>query len=316
MSEQKPFNQNVIAIIWDFDKTLSPVFMQQPLFEHFGVDEERFWKEVNALPAYYAKINVTVQPDSCYLGHLLTCVREGIMPGLNNRLLRELGARIPLYPGLPECFDRINRLLDHHEYAEADLRVEHYVVSTGLKEMILGTPIASKLSGIWACEFIEVPASFGYNPDSAPEHGVISQIATLLDNTTKTRALFEINKGVNKTPGISVNDAIPETSRRVPFRNMIYIADGPSDIPCFSVVRKNGGMTYAVYDPDSKRHFQQAVSLQESERVHAFGPADYTENSHTDWWLRYQVRRIADRMLEERKSALNKSIQPAPTHGA
>ena len=316
MTEQKPFNQNVIAIIWDFDKTLSPVFMQRPLFEHFGIDEEGFWKEVNALPEYYARAGITVQPDSCYLGHLLTCAREGVMPGLNNRLLRELGARIPLYAGLPECFDRLNHLLDPPEYADADLRVEHYVVSTGLKEMILGTPIAAKLSGVWACEFIEVPASFGYDPASTPQSGVISQIATLLDNTTKTRALFEINKGINKTAGISVNDSIPEHARRVPFKNMIYVADGPSDIPCFSVVRKNGGMTYAVYDPTSKKHFQQAVSLQESGRVDAFGPADYTENSHTDWWLRHQVRRIANRMLEERKAALTRSVQPAPTHGA
>ncbi|HPO31316.1 MAG TPA: HAD family hydrolase, partial [Candidatus Hydrogenedentes bacterium] len=310
--EQKPFNQNVIAIIWDFDKTLSPVFMQRPLFEHFAIDEERFWREVNALPAYYARAGITVQADSCYLGHLLTCAREGVMPGLNNRLLRELGARIPLYPGLPECFDRINRLLDHPEYADADLRVEHYVVSTGLKEMILGTPIAAKLSGVWACEFIEEPAPFGFDPEATPRSGIISQIATLLDNTTKTRALFEINKGVNKASGISVNDSIPEHARRVPFKNMIYVADGPSDIPCFSVVRKNGGMTYAVYDPASKKHFQQAVSLQESGRVHAFGPADYTENSQTDWWLRYQVRRIADRMLEERRAALTQSVHPAP----
>ena len=133
MSEQKPFNQNVIAIIWDFDKTLSPVFMQQPLFEHFGVDEERFWKEVNALPAYYAKINVTVQPDSCYLGHLLTCVREGIMPGLNNRLLRAL-IRFSHSPAASQTTSGVVLHITHLQLAQA-IGVARETVSLALKDL-------------------------------------------------------------------------------------------------------------------------------------------------------------------------------------
>ncbi|HEX72841.1 MAG TPA: haloacid dehalogenase-like hydrolase, partial [Candidatus Hydrogenedentes bacterium] len=106
------FLQNVIAIIWDFDKTLSPHYMQTPLFAHYDVDEEQFWREVNALPAYYARAGITVQRDTCYLGHLLTYVHAGIMGGLSNARLTELGEQIRFYEGIPEIFSRLKSLLD------------------------------------------------------------------------------------------------------------------------------------------------------------------------------------------------------------
>ena len=308
------FLQNVIAIIWDFDRTLSPQYMQAPLFRAYGVDEVQFWKEVNALPAYYARAGVHVQPDTCYLGHLLTYVRTGRMAGLSNARLRALGAEIELFPGVPELFDVLAEVLGRPAFVEGDLRLEHYVVSTGLTEMIRGSKIASRLAGIYASEFIEVPAEPGAELDSQPCSGAISQIAGLLDNTTKTRALFEINKGVNRHPDISVNDMIPDEERRVPFRNMIYIADGPSDIPSFSVVRRQGGLAYAVYDPASESQYEQAVRLQETHRVNMIGPADYRQDSPTGRWLLLQVRRMAERIMSERRRVLEDRVQPSPTH--
>ena len=313
--EKGLFLQNIIAIIWDFDRTLSPQYMQAPLFRAYGVDEEAFWREVRALPAYYARAGIRVQADTCYLGHLLTYVRAGRMPGLSNAHLRKLGDQIPFFPGLPDIFDRVGRVLAAPPFREGDLRLEHYVVSTGLAEMIRGSAIAPKLAGIWASEFVECPAAPGFDPSAAPQSGEISQIAGLLDNTTKTRAIFEINKGVNKVPEISVNDMIPEEERRVPFKHMIYIADGPSDIPSFSVVRKHGGLTYAVYDPASQDQFAQAVRMQETGRIDAFGPADYREGTQTDLWLCLQVRRIAERIMERRKQALGSRVAPGPVHG-
>lgn len=308
------FLQNVIAIIWDFDKTLSPHYMQRPLFEHYGVDETEFWSEVNALPAFYAKAGISVHADTCYLGHLLTYVRSGQMPDLSNAKLRELGRYISFFPGIPDIFGRLEGVLGEERFVEGDLRLEHYVVSTGLAEMIRGSKIAPKLSGIWASEFIEVAAEPGYNRLGEPKRGVISQIAGFLDNTTKTRAIFEINKGVNRVDTITVNDAIPEEERRVPIANMIYVADGPSDIPSFSVVRKHGGHAYAVYDPESERHFAQADELLRSARVDAVGPADYTEGSQTDMWLRRQVRKIAERIMEARQQALKSRVSRSPGH--
>jgi len=314
MLEKGLFLQNVIAVIWDFDKTLSSHYMLTPLFKAYGVDEAKFWTEVDRLPAHYAMAGIHVERDTCYLGHLLSYVEHALCADLSNARLRELGQQIAFYPGIPELFDRLDTVLRPRPLHELDLRLEHYVVSTGLAEMIRGSALAERLAGICACEFIESPAAPDADLSQAPKPGPISRIAGLLDHTTKTRALFEINKGVNKHPGITVNDTIPEEERRVPFKNMIYIADGPSDIPSFSTVRRQGGLTYAVYEANSQEGFAQAVALQEQGRVHACGPADYRPGSPTDMWLHLQVRRIAERILAERTGALARRVGPGPVH--
>lgn len=314
MTEKGLFLQNQIAIIWDFDKTLSPHYMQKPIFDEYGIDEHRFWAEVHALPEYYARAGVRVQNDTCYLGHLLSYVKAGRMPGLTNAKLRALGARIAFFPGIPDLFDRLKSVLETGPFREGDLHLEHYIVSTGLSELIRGSAIAGYIDDIWASAFIECPAAPDTDLSGTPPSGPISQIAGFLDNTTKTRAIFEINKGVNKLSSITVNDNIPEEERRVPFKNMIYIADGPSDIPSFSVVRRNGGLAYAVYDPESEDQFDQVNRLQETHRVDMIGPADYRQGTSTDMWLRRQVRRIAQRVMDERKHALESRVSPSPTH--
>lgn len=314
MAEKGLFLQNIIAVIWDFDKTLSPRYMQKPIFEAYGIDEGRFWEEVRGLPAYYERAGIEVQEDTCYLVHLLSYVVHGRMPGLNNAKLRELGGAIELFAGLPEFFERLRGVLDAPEFKAGDLRLEHYVVSTGIEAMIRGSKIADWVDGIWASVFIEEPAAPGYDFSAKPSEGAISQIAGFLDNTTKTRALFEINKGVNVSDEVSVNDTILEEERRVPFKNMIYVADGPSDIPSFSVVRKHGGLAYAVYDPDSKEHFVQANSLLETNRVDDYGEADYREDTKTDKWLTLQVRRMAERIMAERKRTTKSRVKPGPVH--
>ncbi len=308
------YQQNIIAIIWDFDKTLSPQYMQTPLFAAYGIDEGAFWDEVNALPDYYARGGVQVQRDACYLGHLLAYVRAGRMPGLDNAKLRALGAEIALFPGILELFDRLKAVLDAPAYREGDLRLEHHVVSTGLAEMIRGSAIAPKLSGIWASEFIEGAAGPGFDRGAAPAPGCISQIASIVDTTAKTRALFEINKGANVNPRIGVNDLVAEEDRRIPIQNMIYVADGPSDIPSFTVIRKHGGLAYAVYEPEDDAQYAQTVDLQRSGRVDDYGPADYSEGAPTDKWLRLHVAQIAGRIIAGRKAALERRVGHGPQH--
>jgi hypothetical protein len=314
MAEKGLFLQNIIAIIWDFDKTLTPQYMQAPLFKAYGVDEKQFWKEVNALPAYYRRAGITIQPDTSYLCHLLTYVKEGIMPDLTNARLRALGTEIEFFPGIPHLFSELQAVLDEEAYQEGDLRLEHYVVSTGLSEMIRGSKIAAHLTHVWGSEFIEAPARPGADLSGIPESGPIAQIAGFLDNTTKTRAIFEINKGVHKLNNVSVNDLIPEEDRRVPMKNMIYVADGPSDIPSFSVVRKHGGLAYAVYDQNSESQFAQVDELLQADRVDAYGPADYTSGSQTAMWLRRHVRKIANRMMMEREKAHHSRRGSSPVH--
>lgn len=310
--------QNVIAVIWDFDKTLSPHYMQRPLFQAYGVSEEQFWEELKGLPAYYSRAGIHVQPDTCYLGHLLSYVRHGRFsePPLTNARLRELGGQIAFFAGVPEVFDRLSAAVDAPEFRVGDLRVavEHYVVSTGLAELIRGSAVSGKLRAVWASEFIEEPAAPGQDLSGTPAMGPISQIATFLDNTTKTRALFEINKGVHILQGISVNDDIAEADRRVPFRNMIYIADGPSDIPSFSVVKKQGGTTLAVYDPADRRQLAQSDDLRVRGRVDMTGPADYTEGSHTSQWLSLQVERIAARIVKAYQEGYQSRVGAGPVH--
>ncbi len=314
MDERGLFQQNVIALIWDFDRTLSPDNMQRPIFEHYGINEDAFWAEVNALPQYYARASVSVQLDTCYLTHLLSYVRAGRMPGLTNEKLCALGAQVRLFAGLPAAFDRLREVLAPQKYRDADLRLEHYIVSTGLEPMIRGSAVFPKVDGVWASGFIEEPAQPSYDPKGRPGAGEISQVAGLLDNTTKTRAIFEINKGVNANAGISVNDSIAPEDRRVPVKNMIYIADGPSDIPSFSVVRRNGGMTLAVYAPEQPARQEQADLLHKTGRVDMYGAADYRESSHTMNWLELQVRNIADRIVDERTRATQSRVQKGPKH--
>lgn len=314
MSEEGFYLQNVIAVIWDFDKTLSPIYMQQPLFDAYGVDAAAFWKEVNALPEYYAKAGITVHEDTCYLGHLLSYVKHGPMQGLTNERLNELGAEIPLFPGLPDFFELLKNVVAQPKYQESEITLEHYVVSTGLDAMIQGTPIATLVDDIWASVFIEEPAVPGQDFSQSPGQCEISQIAGFLDNTTKTRAIFEINKGVNKTSKFSVNDTIEHHKRRVPFQNMIYIADGPSDIPSFSVVKQNGGKAYAVYDPNVPNHYGQAARLREQNRVDHFGSADYQVDTETSRWLVYAVTQMADRIIDKRDHRIHSSVAPAPSH--
>lgn len=314
MPDRPVFSQNIIAVIWDFDRTLSPHYMQRPLFSAYDVDEAAFWREVQGLPRYYRSHGINVNSETCYLGHLLTYVQHGRMPGLTNARLRELGAGIEFFPGVPDIFGRLKAVLDQPLFKEWDLQLEHYVVSTGLKEMIAGSAISEYLSGIWACEFIEEAAPPGFEPGDTAKEGPIAQIAGFLDNTTKTRAIFEINKGVNKHIDVSVNDVIPEDDRRVPVRNMIYIADGPSDVPSFSVVRKHGGIAFAVYNPASAESLAQVEHLRQSGRVDHFGEADYSELSGTSKWLQLKVQQIAQRIVEEKERSWEARRSAGPRH--
>ena len=327
---KSPFEQNIIAMVWDCDKTLISSYMQDPLFKHFNVDGGKFWQEVNALKAYYGKQGISVNSDTSYLNHILTYVKTGLFKGLNNALLREFGKELKFYPGLPQFFGEVKSLInDDEKYKAFDIRLEHYVVSTGFAETIRGSAIAPFVDGIYGCEFIEAPAqpgfldSFGAAPnssdipsaDTVPASSEISQIASALDNTSKTRYLFEINKGSNKYPEtIDVNSSIARESRRVPFENMVYIADGPSDVPAFSILNYNGGSTFAVYPKGDVKAFRQVDALRRDNRVQMFGEADYETASQSWLWLTEKVRAIADSIVERKQAAIRNSAGAPPTH--
>ncbi len=317
---QPLFLQNIIACIWDFDKTLIPGYMQDPLFEKYRVDPKKFWEEVGELPNYYKKNGMSlIASDTVYLNHILTYTEEGIFEGLNNDTLRQLGEKITFYQGLPEFFNEVkNYVRTNSAYRQHEIQVEHYIVSTGLRQMILGSKIAPFIDGVWGCEFVEYPPPPGFlekksiRKQAKPK--ILSQIAYALDNTTKTRAVFEINKGTNKIPDIDVNARIPDEDRRVPFQNMIYVADGPSDIPVFSIINQFGGRTFAVYRHGSKEEFAQVNNFQKQGRVQSYGEANYTEGSQTAMWIKNAITEIADLIVKNRDIVLGDKIGKPPRH--
>lgn len=320
------FEQNIIAMVWDCDKTLISSYMQEPLFRHFNVDGAKFWQEVNALKSHYAAQGISVNSDTSYLNHILTYVKAGLFKGLSNKMLRSFGKELAFYPGLPDFFGEIKKLIEEDpKYKAFDIRLEHYVVSTGFAETIRGSAIAPFVDGIFGCEFIEEVLQPGFldakdaagNVPSANEVSAneISQIASALDNTSKTRYIFEINKGSNKYPEtINVNSSIAREVRRVPFQNMVYIADGPSDVPAFSILNNNGGSTFAVYPKGDVKGMRQVDALRRDGRVQMYGEADYSKATTSWLWLTEKARAIADKIVEIKQAAIKNSAGAPPTH--
>ena len=195
---------------------------------------------------------------------------------------------------------------DDTTYSEYGIQVEHYIVSTGFAEVIRGTILMPFVDGIWGCELIEAPDKDGDN--------VISEIVYTIDNTTKTRALFEINKGINKIDGIDVNSKIPKELRRVQFENMIYIADGPSDIPSFSLVKQNGGATFAIYPKGDIVAMRQVEQMRADGRVDMYAEADYGEKTTANMWITNKIQQIADRIRNTEKNKILSSASDVPHH--
>ena len=266
---------NIIAVIWDFDKTLVDGYMQDPIFEKYGVDAKKFWEEVNSLPdKYWNDQKVKVNKDTIYLNHFINKTKEIVK--------------------------------QNSTFQEYNIKVEHYIVSTGMKNMIEGSIIKKHVEGIWGCELIQIK-----DKDNNWE---ISEIGYTIDNTSKTRAIFEINKGINKNPEYDVNAKIKEGNRRVLFKNMIYIADGPSDVPAFSVIKKGGGSTFAIYPKSDRKAFQQVEKLREDNRVDMYAEADYSEGTTTYMWIINKIEELAQNIVNEEKSKLEASISDSPKH--
>ena len=312
-------NKHIIACVWDFDKTLIPGYMQTPIFEEYNVDETLFWREVNSLPALYAKKGIRVSPETVYLNHLLSFVKSGVMGGLSNAKLHALGGKIKFCEGILDFLDELRKVPEaDEEFRKLDIKLEHYIISTGLAEMIRGSKIANKVDGIFACEFIEEPfppyftqqPEFDFNSLSTQ----INQIGAIVDNTIKTRFIYEINKGANKNQDIDVNAQMSVTDRRIPIDNMIYIADGPSDVPVFSVVRNGGGKTFAVYDPENDAELEQNDMLQQSGRIDSYGECVYTKGTQTHKWLKMHVRKICERIVADYQRMVEARVGKAPKH--
>jgi hypothetical protein len=291
--------QNTIAIVFDYDQTLSPSYMQDDVvFPAFGINAEKFWKRCADL----------VQSEG-YDHELayMKCILDYLsMDRPTNEQLKQLGAKMKLYKGLPEMFEEFKLDLLEEQHLAAAIRVDHFVVSSGLKILIEGSRIRPYLREVFGCEYAE---------DS---QGRISFPKRVISHTQKTQYLFRINKGLLDMSQ-DVNDHMPDEIRPVPFRNMIYIGDGPTDVPCFAIMRKNGGNAIAVYNPDdpSRSSFKKCYDLStHADRVRHIAPSDYRRGGHLRLLLEEMVREIADRILSERKSTTESGLVRAPKHYA
>jgi hypothetical protein len=294
----------VIAVIWDFDKTLIPGYMQEPIFKKYKINEKSFWKENNREIEKLEKKGLMVNHDTYYLNKFITMSRmkKGFY-GLNNKKLKNLGRKIKFYNGAIKFLRKIKKLGKSKKYDSFDIVFENYIVSTGFLKMIQGSAAAPYAKKIWGADLIEKKKR-------------LSSVVYSLDNTTKTRALFEINKGVGIYEGskIDVNTKIDKRLRRVRFENMIYIADGPSDVPAFSVINQFGGGTLAVYPKGNKEALKQVEQLRRDGRVQMIAEADYSSGSTASMWIMNFIKDRANAIIEEKKRAIQNMGAGTPQH--
>ncbi len=275
-----------VALVYDFDGTLSPGNMQEFGFiQATGIDAATFWQKNNQM-AEASDANGIL----CYMYMMLQGARANNL-SLRRGSFRQWGSRVVLYPGVEGWFDRIGRY-----GAQLGLKVEHYINSSGLKEMIEGTPIAHHFKNIYASSYL-------YDVD-----GVAFWPAVAVDYTAKTQFLFKINKGIPEvSDNKKINSFMPEEDRPVPFRRMIYFGDGSTDIPSMKMVKSNGGHSIAVYANDD--HSQaQALRLVGENRANFALPANYEADQPLEATVQKILKKIkADYDVENiaRRAALD-----------
>ena len=269
----------VLAICYDFDKTLSPDDMQaQGYIQSVGYDVQKFWDESNNL----AKAN-DMDNNLAYMWKMVQ-ESEGRMV-FNKEKLAEYGARVKLFDGVEDWFERIRA------YGKTrNVIVEHYIISSGLKEMIEGTKMAR------AGAFEKIYASSFYFND----RGVAKWPAQVINYTSKTQFLFRIEKGVLDINDPGVNAYFSPEEIRVPFRNMVYIGDSDTDIPCMKLVNTYGGHSIGVYDPATQNK-EKVYKMMHDKRIRYYAPADYTERSELDLLVKAIIdKTAANEILEDR----------------
>ena len=249
--------KTTIALIYDFDGTLSPGNIQEFGFiQAIRKDPDAFWKANRELSEKNDASGIL-----CYM-YLMLQKAKAEDVSLSRDSFRKFGKDVELFKGVKEWFKLINN------YGKSiGVTIEHYINSSGLKEMIEGTPIAKEFKKIYACSYL-------YDID-----GKAIWPAVAVDYTAKTQFLFKINKGIQSiSDNKKINEYTAEENRPVPFRNMIYFGDGETDIPCMKLIKDQGGHSIAVYKPNSSRKKQTAEKLIKENRVNFVCSADYSEN--------------------------------------
>ncbi len=266
--------QNIIGIVYDFDGTLSPGNMQEEtIFKAYGISKNKFWGKSHRL-----MIDKGYEQTLAYLKLLISDPVFKRKP-LQRKTLQRMARQIPYYPGVEySFFPQLEEFMQAiPEVAEWGIRLEHYIISSGLKDILDGVTIRKYFKKIYACEY-----------EYQKGRPVFPKL--VINDTNKTQFLFRINKGKLELSE-SINQHMPEEERRIPFRNMIYIGDGITDVPSMTVMHKAGGYAIAVYDPRRKVPKEVKAMVAENRAEH-FAPADFRGDSLLVKILKRTLRKI------------------------
>ena len=280
-------NSTKVALIYDFDETLSVDYMQSfGLIQSLGMKPDTFWKKANL---WSANNNADQITGTMYY-FMKTAKEKGV--SLSREDLKKFGKDIEYYNGVLTWFERINN------FGKAlDLEIEHYIISSGYEEIVEGTEIRKYFRDVFAC-------SYAYGDDGQPVWP-----ARVVNYSIKTQFLSKINKGLGKNDDIAVNEYTPDEERRIPFKQMIYFGDGMTDIPSMKLTKERGGNAIAVYTPHSKAK-KKAMKLLVDNRVNFALPADYSENKEID----IVVKTILDKIATERDLDVLKAKEEKKKH--
>jgi hypothetical protein len=252
---RKTFKQNTIALVYDFDGTLSPQPMQEyTVLPELGLSSQAFWEECQReAKLYKADAMLT------YMRLLIEKI-ESRRTHLNKKKLRELAKGIRYFPGVETWFERVNQHVQ--SMSAGKVRVKHYIISAGLKEILEGITIRRHFARMYASEYY------------FDHHDAARFPTVVINDTSKTQYIFRINKGIEDISR-SINDYMPEEDRPIPFANMLYIGDGLTDVPCMTVTKNNGGFAVAVHKPRDPNSRAVCRKLALADRIDYFAPADY-----------------------------------------
>ncbi|MFI3269818.1 MAG: HAD family hydrolase [Rikenellaceae bacterium] len=274
-----------VAVVYDFDGTLAEGNMQEYDFiPSVGMSVDDFWDQADTIATERDADSVL-----SYMECMLTSARRAGVPITAERL-KAMGRGVTFFDGVEGWFDLINR------YAAArGVKLQHYVNSSGIREMIEGTSIASKFHKIYASAFLYDERGEAYWP------------AVAINYTNKTQFLFKINKGIETVHDSRlVNEFVPRESRPIPFQRMIFVGDGLTDIPSMRLVHLMGGHSIAVYDPNRSDKKEDMMQLIRERRVHYVCEANYTKESTMNTLVSSIIDKIAtDHKLAQLQNQLN-----------
>ena len=255
MARKEHYHRNTLAIVYDFDGTLTPQPMQEyTVLPQLGISGEEFWAEVNA------EVRRTGGDAILTYMRLLVEKIEANKAHLSREALRKLAAGIEYYPGVDSWFERINNYVA--DKTGGSVQTRHYIISAGLSEILEGISIKHHFTRIYASQYYF-------------DHHEAARFPTVVINdTAKTQYLFRINKG-RESSLETINEYMPEGDRPIPFQHMLYVGDGLTDVPCMTVVKNYGGFAVAVHKPRSQEAVKVCRELVDANRIDFYAPADY-----------------------------------------